>query len=93
MKPTTFKHQTSELQPNPKGHGNHEVVGLPIWTNGEQVVSCWKMSMRERIAALIYGRAWLVVLSGSTQPPVYVQASKHYLRDAPNGQDRPLTVG
>lgn len=82
MKPIKFKYQNAELQPSPHGHGSHNVSSLPIWTDGEQCVSCWKMSWRERIAALIFGRIWISVLSGKTQPPIYVQASNEYLRQA-----------
>jgi hypothetical protein len=79
MKPTPFKHQTNELQAHPDGHGGYNVSALPVWTDGHQVVSCWKMSIRERISALIFGRVWLAVLSGKTSPPVYAQASRYYL--------------
>ena len=54
---------------------------LPVWTDGEQCVSCWRMPVRERLSALLFGRVWLAVLSGSTQPPVYIQAGRTYLKE------------
>ena len=84
MKPTGFKYANRELQP-PEGATYSENIAsidpLPIWTDGEQCVSCWKMTVRERLAALLFGRVWLSVLSGSTQPPVYAEASRVYLEE------------
>jgi hypothetical protein len=79
MKPIRFEQQTNDLQPNAAGHGGYTVYTLPVWTDGEQVVSCWKMSLRERISAIVFGRVWLSLLTGSrTSPPVYAQVSSHY---------------
>lgn len=84
MKPVGFKHANKNLQPSGKKYSENvnEVLPLPIWTDGEQCVSCWQMSWRERIAALFFGRVWLAVLTGQTQPPAYVVASKEYLKEA-----------
>lgn len=83
MKPVQFKYANKVLQPsNQKYSSNVEgVVSLPVWTDSEQCVSCWKMSLRERLSALLFGRVWLSLLSGGTQYPVYVQASRGYLRE------------
>ena len=60
---------------------------LPVWTDGEQCVSCWRISLWERLAALLFGRVWLAVLSGSTQPAVCVTAARSYLKeDAPSAR-------
>jgi hypothetical protein len=42
---------------------------------GNQVVSLWVMSWRERIAALVYGRVWLGV-AGEIPPPVWLSCEK-----------------
>jgi len=39
------------------------------------------MSWRERLSALLFGRVWLALLSGETQPPALVQASRDYLKE------------
>lgn len=57
------------------------VKPLSIWTDGEQCVSCWRMSWRERLAALWYGRVWAATLSGSTQPPLCVLAQRAYFTE------------
>jgi hypothetical protein len=84
VKPVSFKYADRVLNPPADNEYSENVEGvdpLPIWSDGEQCVSCWKMSWRERLSVLIFGRVWLAVLSGRTQPPVYVQASKDYLEE------------
>jgi hypothetical protein len=39
------------------------------------------MSFRERLSALLFGRVWLFVLSGKTQPPVSLFAAKEALEE------------
>jgi len=83
MKPIQFKHSNKVGQPSGKKYSGN-VTGvdpLPIWTDGEQCVSCWKMSWKERLFALLFGRVWLAVLSGNTQPAVSVVVSKDYLEE------------
>lgn len=86
MEPIDFKHSNKELQaPDEEatrqqyGDAVTDIVALPVWTDGIQCVSCWKMSWRERLSALLFGRCWVMVLSGSTQPPVWVDAEKEFL--------------
>ena len=50
-----------------------------------QCISCWKLSWRQRIAALVHGRVWLSVLSGYTQPPVWMDCSKTVFEAAQAG--------
>jgi hypothetical protein len=84
MKPTNFKYSNKTLQPpGDVLFSKTDVAGidpLPVWTDGMQVVSCWKLSRRERLSALLFGRAWLAVLSGPTQPPALVVAQREYLK-------------
>ena len=61
MKPTTFKHQNivfakdqPEYQPLP---------ALKLDTPEGEVISCWKMSWKERINVFITGRVWLSLMS------------------------------
>lgn len=84
MKPTSFKYQNRTLLPsNAEYSANVSGVDpLPIWTDGEQCVSCWRMSWRERLSALLFGRVWLAVLSHNTQPPVFLWVGREYLRES-----------
>lgn len=85
--PIEFEHQKTVLQPSGKEYSEN-VTGvdpLPVWTDGEQCVSCWKMSWRERLSALIFGRVWMAVLSGYTQPPVWIGVQRDYLKERDDG--------
>lgn len=53
-----------------------DIVPLPVWTDGEQCISCYRLSWKERFSALFFGRVWLSVLSGITQPPVWVLVAR-----------------
>ncbi len=65
-----------------------EIGNLPIWTDGESCVSLWRMSFRERLSALLFGRVWLFVLSGRTQPPVSLYVAKETLEEKNNGRTK-----
>ena len=83
MKPIPFKYSNRTLQPSNAQYSDN-VAGvdpLPVWTDGEQCVSCWKMSFVERLSALLFGRVWLALLSGQTQPPALIQVSREYLQE------------
>jgi len=84
MKPIEFEYANRLLDPSGHMYSENvtEIVPLPVWTDGEQCVSCWKMSLTDRLSALLFGRVWLAVLSGETQPPVSIQASRNYLKEA-----------
>lgn len=49
---------------------------LDVWTDGKVCISRWRMTWRERIAALVFGRVWLRVYFGSSQPPVAISAER-----------------
>ena len=71
MKPTDFKQSTKVLQ-RPSTMAESECQSLPVWCDGKQCVSVWKPSIRERLNILFGGKVWLGVLSGNTQPPVFI---------------------
>lgn len=76
MRPIPFKDQTVELQPNPNELviDGQSVGTLPIFTDGQQCISCWKMTFKERLKALWNGKIWLGIHSGHSQPPVWLSA-------------------
>ena len=84
MKAAMFEHSNKTLQPSGQSYSQNVtgVEPLPIWTNGEQCVSCWRMTWRERLSALVFGRVWIAVLTGETQPPICAEASRSYFREA-----------
>lgn len=81
MKPIDFPQSTKVLQ-RPSTMSERECQSLPVWCDGEQCVSCWKPSFKERVNILLGGKVWLGVMSGKTQPPVFV-AGKRVFDEAP----------
>ena len=67
MQPIEFKEHTKTLT-SPDSQPN--IGPLHVWTDGQECVSCWKMSWKERISALLFGKVWICILSGQTQPPI-----------------------
>ncbi len=49
---------------------------LPVWNDGEESISCWRLGWRERLKVLFTGRVWLRVVGGLTQPPVSLLVDK-----------------
>ena len=75
MKPINFKQSTKVLQ-KPGTLSDSECGTLPVWCDGKQCVSCWKPSIKERINILFGCKVWLGVMSGKTQPPVFVAGER-----------------
>lgn len=75
MKPTTFKEATKTLQ-KPEQMTDDKCGPLKVYNDGKQCISCWKPSFKERLSILFFGKIWLSVLSGDTQPPVWLDGSK-----------------
>lgn len=76
MTPIEFTEQTAILHANPNQLeiDGLEVGTLPIFTDGNQVISCWGLSLWERLQVLWHGKVWLGVHSGHTQPPVWLSS-------------------
>mgnify|MGYP006966148151 FL=1 len=79
MKPIDFKQSTKVLQ-RPSTMTESECQSLPVWCDGKQCVSCWKPTLKERLNILFRGKVWLGVLSGKTQPPVFVAGESVFSR-------------
>jgi hypothetical protein len=75
MKPIEFKEANKKLL-KPYSMTEDECGPLSVFSDDKQCISCWKMSWKQRIKALIYGRVWLSVYSGNTQPPVWLLCDK-----------------
>lgn len=84
MNPIHFPEKNKVLQP-PIGAASKvvSIEPLAVWTDGEQCISCWRMTWRERLFALFHGRVWLAVLSGPTQPAVWIQAERTPFKSLP----------
>lgn len=85
MKPS--EHRFANMTLNAPTGQEDEIGSLAVYSDGEQCISCWQMSWRERLSALLFGRVWLSVLSGRTQPPVWLWATREALKYERKGDD------
>ena len=75
MKPIDFFEANKTLT-KPISMTDDECGPLQVWNDGEQCVSCWKPSLKERLSILLFGHVWLRILSGETQPPVSLSGKR-----------------
>lgn len=75
MIPIKFKQANKNLL-KPDSMTEDECSSLWVYTDGNQCISCWKMNWKQRIKALFFGKIWLSVMSGRTQPPVWIDCCK-----------------
>jgi len=75
MEPLEFEQQSIILT-KPNNMTDEECGPLPIYSDGRICVSLWQMSWRERVSSLFFGRVWLLIYSGQTQPPVVLQVTR-----------------
>ena len=70
MKPIEFKQMNTTLQ-IPHGFTDDQCGPLPALRHDNGIISCWKMSWRERIKVLFTGVVWFDVMDYS-QPPIWL---------------------
>ena len=75
MDPINFKETNVTLQ-RPESMIDEECQPLPVFRDGQQCVSCWRPTWREKLSILFHGKIWLSVYSGATQPPVWLKGGK-----------------
>lgn len=75
MKPIDFPQSTKVLQ-KPGTMTDEECASLHVWSDGKQCVSKWHLSHWERVKVLFGQDIWLGVMSGKTQPPVFLAAER-----------------
>lgn len=61
MKPIKWKHSNTVYAENQDEYRN--LPSLKLDTPEGHVISCWKMSFKERMRVLIFGRVWMNLLS------------------------------
>ena len=71
MKPVSFD-ESNKVLSKPITMSDDECNPLEVFTDGQECISCWQPTLRERFYILFQGRIWLSVLSGQTQPPVRI---------------------
>ncbi len=75
MIPREFPEANRRLTP-PPDMSEEECGVLPVWSDGKVCISCWRPSLQEKLSILFFGRVWLSVVSGGTQPPVALAAMR-----------------
>lgn len=75
MKPINFKESNVVLH-KPANMSDGECGILNVWSNDQECISCWEPTWKERLSILLFGRVWLSVYGGRTQPPVSLWAAK-----------------
>jgi hypothetical protein len=55
-----------------RDYGGKNYNVLPVYDDGTQCLSCWKLSLKERSSVLLKGRIWLCVQG--RQVPVWLEA-------------------
>lgn len=76
LEPIKFKEANKNLG-RPSNMTEEECKSLWVYNDGYGCISCWKMTFRQRLSALFFGKIWLSVLSGKTQPPVWIGCAKN----------------
>jgi len=75
MEPEYFTEANQTLS-KPREMTDDECGSLPVFTDGEYCISLWKMTVKERLSALFFGKVWVFILSGNTQPPISLTCEK-----------------
>jgi hypothetical protein len=75
MKPMKFK-QSNRVLLKPESMSEKDCGTLYVYTDGKQCISCWGLSLKERLGILLHGKVWVMLLSGSTQPPLSVSCER-----------------
>jgi hypothetical protein len=70
MKAISFKQQNITFT-KPASMTDEECGSLPAFRDDDQIISCWQMSLKDRLRAICLGRIWLGIHGGS-QPPVWI---------------------
>lgn len=80
MKPVEFAEQTKVLR-RPPSMTDAECGPLPVWNgDGRQCISCWRGGLKERLVFLFTGRMYCGIVSGETQPPVWVSPISPFVK-------------
>lgn len=76
MNPIKFKQATVELK-KPASMTDEDCGSLFIHqSESGECISLWTVPFWQRVKFLFHGKLWLGVLSGKTQPPVWLDMSK-----------------
>lgn len=75
MTPKYFKEAKTELK-KPASMTDEECSSLWIYKQNGTCISLWTTSLWERIKFLFHGHIWIGVLSGESQPPIWLDSKQ-----------------
>jgi len=68
MQPINFD-QANRVFTKPASMSDDECNPLSVFSDGTHLISCWRPSLKERLAVLFRRKVWLWIF-GQSQPPV-----------------------
>lgn len=74
--------QANRVLTKPANMTDEECSSLHVYSDGHQCISCWGLTFKQRLSALFFGKIWLSVLSGNSQPPVWLDCGKTIFQEA-----------
>jgi len=87
MKPVKFPQANLELH-KPPGMTDEECGNLHIHrTQDGQCISCWSVGWWARLKFLFHGKIWLGIVSGASQPPVWLDCTKNVFIEPKNDKN------
>lgn len=75
MRAIEFKEQ-NVIYTKPANMTDEECGSLPAFRDGVNNISCWKMSVKERLKVFFTGIVWINVLS--IQPPIWLDVDRPF---------------
>ena len=78
MRAVEFDEQTYILS-KPESMSDEDCAPLPIFRDGKVVISCWELCKEDMDLIKKTGRVYLGVLSGNTQPPVWLSVENPFI--------------
>lgn len=67
MRPVKFKEANGTLVGQ-----TDDVEDLPVYRDGDYVISCWRIPFWKRLKVLFTGRVWLGIM-GQTHAPLWIE--------------------
>ena len=81
MEPASqFKYANVVLQA-PAGMTDCLPLAVHRTADGARCISLWRATWRERLSILFFGKVWVDIFSGQTQPPIALTATRQYLKE------------
>ena len=79
MRPVEFDEQNGTLS-KPPSMTDEECLPLPVFRDGKDVISCWELNKEDLEEINKTGKIYLGILSGNTQPPVWLSVENPFIK-------------